>query len=151
MKFPRLFLACLFILGFAYSPVVSAQAPGEAVNLLRNGGFDSPGAPGIPGVKGSEGWIFSLNGGGAGGQASATIDGGVLRVGDYVDPGKMIYAIQVMQAKVTLIQGVRYRLQFDAKAEAKRAIKVKVGGLQNRDWADYTKIGGGVAMGWSSK
>jgi hypothetical protein len=105
-------------------------------SLIKNGNF----------VQNTAYWTFGANVGSAGGAATATVEDGVLRI-DIGSPGSATYAIQLIQAPIEIIYGLRYRVSFDAKASEDSAIEVKVGGVENRGWADYTKgesIGGTI-------
>lgn len=111
-------------------------------NLLKNGGFDidDPQATvNIEGVMGTANWFFILDGGTAGGEAACSSEDGVIHVGDYVDEGLATYAIQLIQNPVVVEHGYEYYVQFDAKAAAPRDIEVKVGGIEDRSWQDYTE------------
>ncbi|MCJ7508846.1 MAG: carbohydrate binding domain-containing protein, partial [candidate division Zixibacteria bacterium] len=109
----------------------------EVLNsLIKNGNF----------VQNTDYWTFGANVGNAGGAATATVEDGVLRI-DIGSPGSATYAIQLIQAPIEIIYGLRYRVSFDAKASGDSAIEVKVGGVENRGWADYTNgesVGGTI-------
>jgi beta-glucosidase len=141
-------LSVLGLLFLRQGLVFAQDAP--AGNILKNSGFDQDvaGAPGIDKVKGSSYWFFGLNGGGAGGKAALEISDGVAHVKDYSDGGTAVYSIQLIQAPISVVQGFKYRLSFEARAATKRAIKVKVGGVADRGWVDYTKgTGDGTEFG----
>lgn len=103
-----------------------------SADLVRNGDFSN----------GADQWVWQLNGGGAGGQAAMDTEGGVLHVGSITDVGKQVYSIQMILSPITVAKGVRYHLKFDARAAANRTLNVKVGGVEGRNWADYTGNGG---------
>lgn len=95
--------------------------------IIKNGNF----------VKEMDYWSFATNVAGAGGEASATVKDGILQI-DINNPGKETYAIQLIQSQIKIEEGLRYKVSFDAKASEKCAIDVKVGGLENTGWKDYT-------------
>ncbi|QJC50501.1 family 16 glycosylhydrolase [Paenibacillus albicereus] len=53
------------------------------------------------------------------------------------DGGLQSYSLQLIQ-HATLVKGRKYKLTFDAKASAERAIAVKLGGDADNGWAAYT-------------
>ncbi|MBN1412242.1 MAG: carbohydrate binding domain-containing protein [Spirochaetales bacterium] len=111
-------------------------------NILKNSTFDKddPAAKSsIAGVAGGAYWTFSINGGGAGGDATCVSEGGVLHIGNYTDGGSATYAIQLIQSPITVEKGYAYKVKLDAKASAARTIDIKVGGTGDRGWADYTR------------
>ncbi len=136
------FVCVLWLFGLGALALGAEDSP--IGNILKNGGFslDVAGAPGIEKTKDSSYWSFGLNGGGAGGKAAFEIVDGVAHVKGISDPGCACYAIQLIQSPIAVTQGIRYRLSFEARASAPRSIKVKVGGLADRSWIDYTKGNG---------
>lgn len=130
-----------FLLTLAFFLVSAVSDVPEGFNIVKNGDFsmDKTGVPSIPDVKGSAYWTFLLNGGGAGGAATAAIEDGVLHVSSISDIGNQVYAIQLIQAPIVVEKGVAYQVRFDMKASKPRSVKVKIGGLEGRGWADYTK------------
>ena len=122
----------LMVWGLLGSPIAAQDSLGT--NNLSNGDFSS----------GLDHWVFQLNGGGAGGQATATVESGVLHIGDISSVGTQVYSIQTIQAPITVVKGVRYHLQFDARAAKDRPLNVKIGGTEGRSWADYTRNGNGA-------
>ena len=111
-------------------------AESAAKPLIKNGSF----------AQNMDYWSFAANVANAGGAAGASVEDGILRI-DINNPGSATHAIQLIQAPIEIIYGLRYRVSFDAKASKDIAIDVKVGGVENRGWADYTNgesIGGTI-------
>jgi hypothetical protein len=145
-------IICIAVLiAFSFSCVTTTgpktnQNAAAAGNVVKNGAFDqddAAAANSIKGVAGTANWMFSLNGGGAGGNATCVSEGGALHIGNISDVGSATYAIQIIQTPILVEKGYEYTVQFDAKATAARTVDVKIGGTQDRGWADYTK-GSGV-------
>ena len=132
MKFILIILITAGLLTFG---TFDCQAVESAANsLIKNGNF----------AQNMDYWSFAAN---AGGAAVASVEDGVLRI-DINNPGSATHAIQLIQAPIEIIYGLRYRVSFDAKASKDIAIDVKVGGVENRGWTDYTNgesIGGTIA------
>jgi hypothetical protein len=105
----------------------SSTAEAKEDSLIKNGNF----------AQNMEYWSFAANVANAGGSAVANVQGGALKV-DINNPGNATYAIQLIQSPIQIIDGSRYKVSFDAKASENSAIEVKVGGVENRGWADYT-------------
>ena len=101
-------------------------APAEANSLIKNGNF----------AQNMDYWSFGANIANAGGSAAAKVQDGVLKI-DINSPGNATYAIQLIQSPIQIINGLRYGVSFDAKASEICAIEVKVGGVEDRGWADY--------------
>lgn len=99
----------------------------EADSLIKNGNF----------AQNMDDWSFASNVANAGGLAVANVQEGVLRI-DINNPGKETYAIQLIQSPIQITNGVKYKVSFDAKASELCAIDVKVGGVENSGWKDYT-------------
>jgi hypothetical protein len=135
MKFILITLIAAVLLTFG---TFDCQAVESAANsLIKNGNF----------AQNMDYWSFAANVANAGGAATASVEDGVLRI-DINNPGSATHAIQLIQAPIEIIYGLRYRVSFDAKASKDIAIDVKVGGVENRGWADYTNgesIGGTIA------
>ncbi len=79
-------------------------------------------------------WLFLLNNG----DAAAEIDDGALKV-DIDSGGFTSYAVQLLQAPVTLEEGYRYRVKFEARASKERDIELKLGGTEDRNWVSYNQ------------
>ncbi len=79
-------------------------------------------------------WLFMLHGG----EASAEIDEGAFKV-DISSGGATSYAVQLLQAPVTIEEGYKYRIRFDARASKPRDIEIKIGGTAERNWAAYNQ------------
>ena len=103
---------------------VNIIKPGS--NLLFNGDFS----------EGLVFWTFSRTG-------SASAVGGV-KSGEFdfyiLDGGSELPNVQLYQDNITLIQGQDYTFEFDAYADAARAIEAKVGKASD-PWTNYSKIG----------
>ena len=116
----------------------------EGVEGVLNGEFDKNNAEfdinrdSIPAVPF---WFFGDNMGGAGGKALVILDQGAVKV-NILDPGAEIYAVQLIQSPIKVIQGSRYRVSFDARASEARSIALKIGGTAERGWMDYTSESG---------
>lgn len=124
----------LLLCGVLAVPLAAQDSGSSTKTILTNGDFSS----------GLNGWVFQLNGGGAGGTATAAVEAGVLHIGGISSVGTQVYSIQTIQAPITVVKGVRYHLQFDARAAQPRPLNVKIGGTEGRSWADYTKNGNGA-------
>ncbi|WP_194843247.1 carbohydrate binding domain-containing protein [Paenibacillus sp. B01] len=84
-------------------------------------------------------WNFLHTGefGGAGTAKIETVGGTPMARITATDGGQQNYSLQLIQ-HATLVKGRNYRLAFDAKASAPRAIAVKLGGDADNGWAAYT-------------
>jgi hypothetical protein len=118
-----LIAAVLLTFGTFDCPAVESAAN----SLIKNGNF----------AQNMDYWSFAANVANAGGVATASVEDGVLRI-DIESPGSATHAIQLIQAPIEIRNGLRYKVSFDAKASEDVAIEVKVGGVENRNWADYT-------------
>ncbi len=98
-----------------------------ASSLIKNGNF----------AQDMNYWSFAANVANTGSVANAIMENGILRI-NINKPGSATYAIQLIQAPIEITNGLRYRVSFDAKASEDVAIDIKVGGVENRGWADYT-------------
>jgi hypothetical protein len=107
--------------------VFSFASASDANLLVKNGNFNQD----------MNSWSFSSNVANAGGSAAAIVEEGIMKI-DINDPGHATYAIQLIQSNVQIANGFRYKVSFDAKASEVCAIEVKVGGLENKGWPDYT-------------
>lgn len=117
-----------------------AQSDG---NLIFNGDFAKPEA-----LNDDENWAFMLF---EGGKGAAEIKDNMMVVTTEKE-GTVDYAVQLVQAKLPMIQGNRYRVTFDAKADDARKMIVCVsaptaGWIRylpdttldlTTDWATYT-------------
>ncbi|MGM0415043.1 MAG: carbohydrate binding domain-containing protein [Bacillota bacterium] len=70
------------------------------------------------------------------GDSSASIEDQMFRV-DIDNGGSNSWSIQLLQAPITIKEGYKYRVKFDAKASKPRDLEVKVGGTEGRGWAAY--------------
>lgn len=75
--------------------------------------------------------------GGAGDDSIDIIDGTRYLKADITNGGNAAHAVQLIQ-NVTLGKGRWYKLGFDAKSNANRAMTVKLGGGENRGWSVYS-------------
>ncbi len=74
-------------------------------------------------------------------EASAIIEEQMFRV-DIDDGGINTWSVQLLQAPITIENGYRYRVEFDAKASKDREMEVKVGGTADRGWSSYNSDAG---------
>ncbi|MBN1409402.1 MAG: carbohydrate binding domain-containing protein [Spirochaetales bacterium] len=113
---------------------------------VKNGGFSiqDPDVEKIKYVANSSYWFFGYDMGGAGGYAIPSLDNGAFKA-NVMEAGSAVYAVQLIQNPITFVQGVEYRVSFDARASEPRTIDVKAGGMGGRNWADYT-MGEGVGQ-----
>jgi len=77
-------------------------------------------------------WLFLENGG----QATAELDDERLKI-DISDGGGSSYAVQLLQAPLTIEEGYRYQVSFDARASKERDMEIKIGGTGGRGWTSY--------------
>lgn len=116
----------------------SKGAGKDGQEIIKNGSFtlDSNESNGVSGVKGTAFWVFGTN---SGGNARCYNEDGIIKVADYVSGGDQVYAVQFMQENINIEQGSLYRVTFQAKSTEPRSISVKVGGLADRGWSDYSQ------------
>ncbi len=105
--------------------VLSYRAPRPGHNMVENGDFS----------QGKDAWTWELQGG----SANWTIEDGVCHIA-ITDGGDQIYSVQLRQNGMPLLQGRRYRFEFDAWAASSRFIEAKVGQDQG-PWINYGRIG----------
>jgi len=103
MKFVLITLIASALLTFG---TVDCRAVESAANsLIKNGNF-------------AQKWIiglFAANVANTGSEANAIMENGILRI-NINKPGSATYAIQLIQAPIEIVTGLRYRVSFDAKA-----------------------------------
>ncbi|WP_176167279.1 carbohydrate binding domain-containing protein [Mesobacillus jeotgali] len=71
-----------------------------------------------------------------GGNGSLTVEDNFARI-DSTNPGSQLYSLQMIQ-NISLGNGGKYKVRFDAKSTAARSMMVKVGGGAERGWAKYS-------------
>lgn len=101
--------------------------PDETGNYLNNSTFDN-----AESLDDMEDWRFLLANGGKG---SAEIKDGQMII-KTEDEGTVDYSVQLVQAKVPFEKGLKYKVKFDAYADAARTMKVAVK-APNNGWIEY--------------
>ncbi|NQT24859.1 aryl-sulfate sulfotransferase [candidate division KSB1 bacterium] len=103
---------------------VSFVTPGT--NLVQNGDFSN----------GQNDWTWELQGAG---DATWSIVDGAANI-QITNGGSAVYAVQLRQNNIPLIQGNTYMFEFDASADASRTIEAKVG-QDSSPYTNYSQIG----------
>jgi hypothetical protein len=103
--------------------IIQKVEPG--VNLVLNSDFS----------KGKDSWTFELQGGDADWNIEDGVSHFVIRNG-----ASTVYAVQLRQNQMPLIQGERYLFEFDAWAASPRTIEAKVG-QEGGSYTNYSRIG----------
>lgn len=106
---------------------VDLRKPNENGNYINNGDF----AEGES-LSDEEGWIFLTT---LEGEASADIQDKTLSIG-IINEGTVDYSIQLVQPGLPLQKGSTYQIQFDAYADANRAMAIRVT-APDRDYQTY--------------
>ncbi|WP_404330930.1 carbohydrate binding domain-containing protein [Mesobacillus maritimus] len=75
--------------------------------------------------------------GGAGSLSVGDINGTNFAKTDIVNPGEQLYSLQMIQ-NISLANGGKYKVSFDAKSTAPRNIMVKAGAGASRGWVKYS-------------
>lgn len=114
---------------------LEAREPLEDGNYVYNGGFniDDSEANGIEGVANTDYWTLLED---SGGDAAPAVENGELHV-KLETGGTVEHGVQLIQTPIPLERGAKYKASFSAKAENERPIKMKIGGGNDRSWADY--------------
>ncbi len=106
---------------------VSLRDPDKNGNYVNNGDFSEAEA-----LNDMTGWFLqTMNGG----EATASISKNTLSITTKSE-GTVDYSIQAMQAGIPLAKGGKYRVSFDAKAEADRSVILRLDG-PNYNYAKY--------------
>ena len=127
-------LSMAFLFAFSLTAIVQAD------NLLGNEDFnqeiyradDDLEEEGTGNFDTLNNWLFLENGG----QATAVVVDESFKV-DISDGGGTSYAVQLLQAPLTIEEGYRYRVSFEARASKERDMEIKIGGTGGRSWAPY--------------
>lgn len=98
-------------------PTASFPEPDENGNYIHNGDFAE-----AENLKDTKDWIFLLAGGGSG---KAEIKNNMMVI-ESTSAGSVDYGVQLVHPNIGMRFGKKYRIQFDAKADAARTIKVSV-------------------------
>ena len=101
--------------------------PDENGNYIRNGNFEI-----AEDLEGSEDWKFLLAGSGVG---RAEIADGKINI-VCVNDGDLDYSIQLVQPKLPMICGNKYKVTFDAYAQEERTMLVGIS-APDRGWIRY--------------
>ncbi len=104
---------------------VIVQNVAANVNLVPNGDFS----------RNKAAWIYELQGG----EADWVVEDGVTHF-KISNGGNAVYAVQLRQNQMPLVQGEKYLFEFDAWAVSPRTIEAKVG-QDESPWINYSKIG----------
>jgi len=75
--------------------------------------------------------------GGAGNLTVDEIDGRKYSKTEITNPGSQLYSLQMIQ-NISLANGGKYKVSFDAKSTAPRNIMVKTGAGESRGWVKYS-------------
>ncbi|TYP76398.1 carbohydrate binding domain-containing protein [Paenibacillus methanolicus] len=121
------------VTGHPPDPAMKRQ-PQQDGNQLYNHDFKGEhGADGVP-----QHWQFLLNAGGEG--SVSVVDDetkGMAAKVSIANPGEQLYSIQLTQMPMYIQRGKRYKVTFDAKADASRTIMAKVNQFQ-KSWKNYS-------------
>lgn len=111
----------------------------EVENMLGNGDFssdvylkDEVEEEGAGNFKTEDNWVFLENTG----TGSVEVEEEMVKL-DIDKSGDVSYAVQLLQAPITLEKGYKYKVKFDAKASKARDLEVKIGGTADRGWSAY--------------
>ncbi|QEN04415.1 glycosyl hydrolase family protein [Thiospirochaeta perfilievii] len=104
---------------------VPGRDPDKEGNFTLNSGFDD----------GLDHWEFGNFESGSG---SVAVENGEVHV-KIKSAGGQKWANQLTQGGMNLKQGIEYNISFKARAAKSRKIMLKIGGLEARGWAAYSK------------
>lgn len=85
-------------------------------------------------------WLCLAN---EGGQATFDIEENILTV-DIQNGGGQSWAVQILQAPITIEKNAEYLVELKAKASKARDIEIKIGGTEGRGWTPYNPGPGGA-------
>lgn len=105
---------------------VTLREPDSTGNYVTNSDFSAAET-----MEDNDGWFLKTQSGGA---AAASIADNTMTI-SLKSEGTVDYAVQVMQAGIPLSEGGRYRITFEAKAEADRTMVLRLDGPD----LNYTK------------
>lgn len=106
---------------------VTLRGPDSTGNYINNGAFSV-----AENLSDDVNWKFLLAGSG---NASAQIRNGIMNI-KTTNAGDLDYSVQLVQAGLPIEQGYRYRLSFDAYADANRTIITDIS-APDKGWKRY--------------
>ncbi|AGB40278.1 beta-glucosidase-like glycosyl hydrolase [Halobacteroides halobius DSM 5150] len=109
----------------------------KVANLVGNGDFTTPISNANPKANGEldsgDSWVYHQN---SNGQGSVTIEGGEAKV-KVNNPGNNPWSVQLLQGPITLEKSAYYKISFEAHADQKAKLHLKLGANGNRGWVGY--------------
>lgn len=109
--------------------VLNLKSADSSGNFVTNGNFSAE-----ENLDDEADWQFLTA---VGGEGTASIENSEIHIATK-KPGNAEYSIQLVQAKMPLVQGGKYRFSFKARAAKKRTMKVGVS-APTRNWKRYLK------------
>ena len=109
--------------------VLNLKSADSSGNFVTNGNFSAE-----ENLDDEADWQFLTA---VGGEGTASIENSEIHIVTK-KPGNAEYSIQLVQAKMPLVQGGKYRFSFKARAAKKRTMKVGVS-APTRNWKRYLK------------
>lgn len=109
--------------------VLNLKSADSSGNFVTNGNFSAE-----ENLDDEADWQFLTA---VGGEGTASIENSEIYIATK-KPGNAEYSIQLVQAKMPLVQGGKYRFSFKARAAKKRTMKVGVS-APTRNWKRYLK------------
>lgn len=109
--------------------VLNLKSADSSGNFVTNGNFSAE-----ENLDDEADWQFLTA---VGGEGTASIENSEIHI-TTKKPGNAEYSIQLVQAKMPLVQGGKYRFSFKARAAKKRTMKVGVS-APTRNWKRYLK------------
>ncbi len=108
-------------------PVLDLKASDDSGNFVLNGDFSE-----AEDLSDNENWIFLLAGSGRG--TAEIVDNEIVITAETV--GDLEYSVQLVQANMPMVQGMKYKLSFDAYAAEDRDIITAITAPTN-SWVRY--------------
>lgn len=108
-------------------PQAVLREPDATGNYVKNGDFSV-----AESFEEESDWQFLLAGEG---EATASVSDGWLKI-ETANPGELDYSVQMVQANIPVEQGWRYKLTFDAYADAERTMIVDIS-APDKNWIRY--------------